>query len=387
MIEQDADHNQRSYHDLTGITLKLPYFDKSALTATSSFPAPKRITRGNSAFELAETLQLHPRQSNAARLKLQELDLRSLVYDETTYYCRISLEPLIGLIIDHFTSVRTENNTLITRTKVGTFTFSRTTLGQTVRFSGRDRAPSSVSPPEQLFDAVKNCASCHFQRRRGAGLAFHEDYSHIPLIWESMNLEEALTYTDLEEPNCIRFMTKEDYDELQFQKNYASVTLQSFVSVMEARAEDFVPLARDLDTIMILKDASLKKASDMKVVASGVAFAISAAVKANRQPEVPLGEQDDSIYPRADRIYSQLYNRSRHIYSQQMGAFRRNRDEAGNLEALMAIAEQNLSWAIWQACLASLTKANSNIISVNAVVAPQEWIDLVLTPDVDILMA
>jgi hypothetical protein len=70
-----------------------------------------------------------------------------------------------------------------------------------------------------------------------------------------------------------------------------------------------------------------------------------------------------------------------------MGAFRRNRDEAGNLEALMAIAEQNLSWAIWQACLASLTKANSNIISVNAVVAPQEWIDLVLTPDVDILMA
>jgi hypothetical protein len=36
----------------------------------------------------------------------------------------------------------------------------------------------------------------------------------------------------------------------------------------------------------------------MKVVASGVGFAISAAVKANRQPEVPSGEQDDSIYPR-----------------------------------------------------------------------------------------
>ena len=387
MIEQDADYNLLSYDDSGRITLKMPYFDKSALAASSSFPAPKCITRGNSAFELAEVLQLLPGQSNTARWKLQELDLRTLVYDEISYYCRISLEPLIRLIIDHFTSVRAENNTLITRTKVGTFTFSRTTLGQIVRFSGRDRATSSVSSPEQLFDAVKKCASGQFQRRKGAGLAFHEDYSHIPLIWESMKLEEAFIYTDLEEPNCIRFMTKEDYDEMQFQKNYASVVLENFVSVTEARAEDFAALGKDLDIIMILKDCSITKASEMKIVASGVAFAISAAWKANGQPEVPLPEQHDSIYPWADRIHSQQYNRSRHIYSQQMSAFRRNRDEAANLEALIAIAEQNLSWAIWQACFASLAKANFNIILVNAVVAPQQWIDLVIMPDVDILMA
>jgi hypothetical protein len=122
----------------------------------------------------------------------------------------------------------------------------------------------------------------------------------------------------------------------------------------------------------------------LKIVASGVAFAISAALKANCQPEVPSPKQHDSIYPRVDRIYSQLYNRSRHIYSQQLSAFQRNRDEAANFEALIAIAEQNLSWAIWQACFASLTKANSNIISVNA---PQQWIDLVIMPDVDIFMA
>jgi hypothetical protein len=74
-------------------------------------------------------------------------------------------------------------------------------------------------------------------------------------------LEEALTYTDLEEPNCIRFMTKEDYNEMQFQKNYASVVLENFVSVMDARAEDFAALAEDLDAIMILKDKLITKAN------------------------------------------------------------------------------------------------------------------------------
>ncbi|KAE9366390.1 hypothetical protein N431DRAFT_472934 [Stipitochalara longipes BDJ] len=367
MIEQDADYNQLSYGDSGGINLKIPYFDTVALTVSSSYPAPNRIARGNSAFELAEVLQLLPGQLNTARLKLQQLNLRTLVYDETSYYCRISLDPLIQLIIHHFTSVRTENNTVITRTTIGTFNFSRTTLGQSVRFSGRDRVANSVSPPEQLLDAVKKSVSGRFQRRKGAGLALHEDYSHIPLIWESMRLEEALIFADLEEPNCIRFMTKEDYEELQFQKNYATVVLENFVGVMEARAEDFTALTENLDAEEHVSYKSER---------------VENRCFWSRSPE-----QNDSIYPREDRIYSQLYNRSRHTYTQQMNAFRRNRDEAANLETLIAITEENLARAIWQACFASLTKANSSIILVNAIVAPQQWIDLVTMPDVDILIA
>jgi hypothetical protein len=48
---------------------------------------------------------------------------------------------------------------------------------------------------------------------------------------------------------------------------------------------------------------------------------------------------------------------------------------------------ENLSLLIFQACLATLRRANSSIIAVNAVVAPQRWIDLVVNPDIDILLA
>ncbi|EWZ77646.1 hypothetical protein FOXG_17247 [Fusarium oxysporum f. sp. lycopersici 4287] len=275
------------------------------------------------------------------------------------------------------TSVREDDNVLTARTNIGRFTFSRSRLGQVVRFNGRDRTSTVIFPGGQPFEAVKKSADGLHQLRKGSyALRLDADRSHLPLTWEVMSLGKALIEPDIEVPPCIRYMNSEDFEELQLRRSYASVVMENFSAVLEARRGTFATIMDDLEVIMIMRRKPIGSKEAANVVISGVQLVIQGALSLNTNAGNNVGSD-----PRME-----LFGLADHLYGKHLSDFRRDQDRAANFQALLALMGQNPLLVVLEACFTSLVKANASIIAANALVVPQQWIDIVTMPDVDILI-
>lgn len=275
----------------------MPIFTDQSLSASSNFAAPATLYLGSSAFELADTLHLLPHQANSQLLPFENVQLQHLVVDFNSYYSKISKRGLIRLICDHFHSATGSGDDLSLRTDIGTFSFARMEGCTTVRFNARERARDRISPHDQDFDALQQCALGKFCRKEHV----NDDYfsKNTPTLpiglpqWVQIKIHDVVAFSDLDYSNCVRFMIQRDYDELGFELDFARQTLDEMLHSLEQYWERFDQYTQEgLGTLKILCKTDLRQPQNMRVVLAvirwvlaGVARAPSRAASSSESPQ------------------------------------------------------------------------------------------------------
>ncbi|KAL8724942.1 MAG: hypothetical protein Q9181_006602, partial [Wetmoreana brouardii] len=278
--------------DFAKSSVRLPIVTSLCLSVSSDYTVPATLLLGSSAFELAHMLELLPSQPNSRLLTFENVQLQQLVVDSSTYYSKISQNGLLRLICDHFHSIVGDDDNMSAKTNVGTFSFSSLESCTTVRFNARERTRTSIAPRNQDFDALQQCALGRFCRREH----LHDGYSTLdpssvrigPPQWINSHINVIVAHSDLEHPNCLRFMTQRQYDELNFEYDFASQTLDTIFDDLEQYREAFDDYTQQgLGLVRILSRKILREPENVKVVVATARWVLGGVVRAPPRAVTP----------------------------------------------------------------------------------------------------
>lgn len=428
--------------DNSTATLILPVLDLSALTASSGYNVPKTLYFGSSVFELADVLQLLPGQANSDTLSVEEIPLADIICDERTYYSKISQTGLLRLVCQHFHSISETGNELSVRTNIGTFQFARTENGNTVRFAARERSATCIAPKDQDFDSLQESALGRFCIREN----FNSDYfmkdagiAIGPPEWISMRPNIAITHSDLDHRSCIRFMTAQDYDEINREERFVDRILDLIFQVLEQRLSHFDDYTKEgLGIVKTLSMKVLTSPEHLGIATAACKWVLSGAARAPADELVPLAQQDseattvsgtlEGIRPEAQRSHEDSTQTAIRVRSKTetttkgitrhppvIGSPATQTDSTGldlaaqrlvviaaqelqNLEALNSTSDDAMRTRIEHisdsqprilailAAIQIVRKANAKIIRTASAPVPERWLQLLGAADTDTLI-
>jgi len=269
---RDRSYNHISFGESTaGATIMLPYISSAVLKAISSYEMPAVLYLGSSAFELLDVLQLLPGQRNSNLLVTEQVPLTDIIADHRSYYSRITQVGLLELICQHFHSISETGDGVSVLTTIGTFIFSTTERSHTVVFDARKRSMTCIAPINQDFGSLQQSAAGKFRVRQNLNHSFFEEHSADapvgPPRWIPMRPRIALWHSELDHPNCIRFMSANDLDEVNQTFAFAVVCQRQAFETLEQRVSYFDQYTQEgLGTLKIMSLKEISKAEHLPMV-------------------------------------------------------------------------------------------------------------------------
>ena len=372
-IRQDSRLNLLHYQrDTNSTALELPYLNLAALSAPSQYVIPKALYTGNSAFELADLLQLLPGQQQSDLLIVQEVNVAELIHDENTYYCKISQEGILRLICANFVSVTNCSGGFIVKTRIGTFSFGHMQEHMTLRFFSRERSQSDEVLDGQDYLMIQDCARGKFCRIGETGES----------IWSKVSILQAILDPQIVHQRCPRFMTSQGYRNLGDLKAFADDLITVILEVIEDRRDVLESFRRQdipgsescLPLLVMTSQVNFKKPEHFRA-ALKLIKAIYDIYRIPGTPGNPDSTREGGTFGWMMSILEVLVELKDIYKAEGRTAVLLNIKEEQDVRVLMTLAGISVQ-----------AKASSGIIQACSIEAPEKFIHMIDSIDVDILI-
>jgi hypothetical protein len=338
------------------------------------------------AFKLGLGLKSFPNQENHGIIEFEEISLQDLVHDDDVYYCKISRKGLLHHITRHFSQITEDGNEISVYTDIGTFVFRFINNKTFVRVNTADRTLKSRYPPGQDMEHLHNNASGRWRRFiyepttiRIVEGAFNHPRGVGPWQWtEKMPIDTALLCQDLDPPQCIRFMTSEDYAQLKLFQEFADNLLAALSVLAEYRSDVFgqAHLAVPIKLANRLRQSLPSGPREANLFVTGGSGILDAAVR---------GPQNDSALVTPESKMT-LLRRSSDIWDELLGIYKPQRRRIDIQTRLERLCDTDSSILGGLMCLALLVRLNSHLVLQWAVESPRRWHTMLTLSDADVLI-
>ncbi|KAL2788019.1 hypothetical protein BJX66DRAFT_340637 [Aspergillus keveii] len=346
------------------VVLRMPQFSEGVLRLGTDYVAPTNRVYGSGAFKLAAILQLSPGQANETLAQVEELGLHKSVHYESTYYSRVSKRGLLKLVSGKVPRVSQEGGSLVAKTSIGSFTFRRIDGKVLVRYDWNDRSAKAAMSEEIDFEDLQRCASRRYRRLErddSSREVWMEDYEGSTTVrhsWTSpVYCSTAIFFHDLDHPTCPRFMTVEEYHQLEHQSQHNRDILTAFTWLIQILEHKVVLELRAPQVNM------------------SVCRMILGDIASNRGLRPKAGFLDEFL-DRCSKFHDDLLE----VYGE-----RRSRIEMQN--HMLALVERDRLLVAGVGNLALLARANAKFLLKLATPAPDMWIEMILDPERDLWIA
>ncbi|KAL2842265.1 hypothetical protein BJX68DRAFT_270712 [Aspergillus pseudodeflectus] len=345
------------------VVLRMPRFSEDVLRLGTDYVAPTNGVYGSGAFKLAAILQLLPGQANETLVQADEFGLHELVYDESTYYSRISKRGLLKLVSGKVSRISQEGGSLVAKTSIGSFSFRRID-GKVLIM----RIFSDV-PPEDIGRLERDDSSPEI---------WMEDYEESTTTgshsWtDPVDSSIAIFYPDLDHPRCPRFMRVREYRQLEHQLQHNDDLLTSFIWVTQQRPDFFESFTQPLRLIQVLEHKRVEERRELEVNMSACRLILSELAS-------NLGLQQQ-----ADR--NRYLARCSNFHDDLLEVYGEGRSRIAMQNHMLDLVERDQPLVTGVSNLALLGRANAKFLLTLAIPAPDMWIEMLLDPERDLWIA